>query len=79
MAARTGVRTGLSPPALASDSSALDHSATEGTKLNNVNTDKIAGSEPCWVVNPGIYSSSGGAGAVPVMHFERKVASLLVT
>ena len=31
MAARTGARNGLSPPALASDSSALDHSATEGT------------------------------------------------
>ena len=31
MSARTGARTGLSPPALASDSSALDHSATEGT------------------------------------------------
>ena len=31
MAARTGARTGLSPPAQASDSSALEHSATEGT------------------------------------------------
>ena len=35
MAARTGARTGLSPPALASDSSALDHSATEGTKIKD--------------------------------------------
>ena len=38
MAARTGARTGLSPPALASDSSALDHSATEGT-VSPVNFD----------------------------------------
>ena len=33
MAARTGARTGLSPPALASDSGVLNHSATEGTIL----------------------------------------------
>ena len=31
MAAYTGARTGLSPPALSSDSGASDHSATEGT------------------------------------------------
>ena len=36
MAARTGARTGLSPPALASDSSALDHLATEGTIISIV-------------------------------------------
>ena len=32
-AARTGTRTGLSPPDLASDSGALDHSVTEGTYI----------------------------------------------
>ena len=36
MAARTGARTGLSPPALVSDSTALDHSATEGTTSSEV-------------------------------------------
>ena len=44
---------------------------------NNVNAGKFAGSEPWSVVNAGIYSHSGGAGAVPVMDFEGKVSTLI--
>ena len=36
MAARTGARTGLPPPALASYSDALIHSATEGTNVTSL-------------------------------------------
>ena len=43
---------------------------------NNVNAGKFAASEPWSVVNASIYSHSGGAGAVPVMDFEGKVATL---
>ena len=39
----------------------------------NVNAGKCAGSEPWSVVNAGIYSHSGGAGAVPVINFEEKL------
>ena len=48
MAARTGARTGLSPPALASDSSALDHPATEGTYVGLAS---LCLSLPCGVVD----------------------------
>ena len=44
---------------------------------NNVNVGKFAGSEPWLVVNAGIYSHSGSAGAVPVMDFEGKLATLI--
>ena len=40
---------------------------------NNVNAGKIAGSEQRSVVNAGIYSHSGGAGAVAVMNFGEKL------
>ena len=40
---------------------------------NNVNAGKIAGSEQRSVVDAGIYSHSGGAGAVPVMNFGEKL------
>ena len=40
---------------------------------NNVNAGKLAGSKPWSVVNAGIYSHSGGVGAVPVMHFKEKL------
>ena len=46
---------------------------------NNVNAGKFVGSQPWSVVNAGIYSHSGGAGAVPVMDFEGKVATLVRT
>ena len=36
---------------------------------NNVNAGKMAGSEQGSVIDAGIYSHSGGAGAVPVMIF----------
>ena len=46
---------------------------------NNVNASKIAGSKQRLAVDAaGIYSHSGGAGAVPVMHFG-EVASLVGT
>ena len=45
---------------------------------NNVNAGKIAGSKQRLVVDTGIYSHSGGAGAVPAMNFG-EVASLVVT
>ena len=40
---------------------------------NNVNACKIAGSEQRSVVTAGIYSHSGGVGAVPVMNFGEKL------
>ena len=40
---------------------------------NNVNAGKMAGSEQRSVVDAGIYSYSGGAGAVPVMYFGEKL------
>ena len=46
---------------------------------NNVNAGKFVGSQPWSVVNTGIYSHSGGAGAVPVMDFEGKFATLVRT
>ena len=56
MAARTGARTGLSPPALASDSSALDHSATEGTSgqdFTGPTVEPLLGRKPLfrWISN----------------------------
>ena len=39
----------------------------------NVNAGKFAGSKLWSVVDAGIYSYSGGAGAVPVMNFEEKL------
>ena len=44
---------------------------------NNVNAGKFASSGPWSVLNAGIYSHSSGAGAVPIMAFEGKVASRL--
>ena len=41
--------------------------------VNNVNAGKIVGSEQRSVVDAGIYSHSGGAGAVPVMNFGEKL------
>ena len=40
---------------------------------HNVNAGKIAGGEQRWVVDAGICSHSGGAGAVPVMKFGEKL------
>ena len=40
---------------------------------SNVNSGKIAGSEPWSVVNAGVYSHSSGVCAVPVMGFEEKL------
>ena len=45
-------------------------------KKTNVIAGTFAGSESFSVVNAGIHSHSGGAGAVPVMDFEGKVATL---
>ena len=42
---------------------------------NNENAGKIAGSEQRSVVDAGIYSHSGGAGAVPVMNFGKSCKS----
>ena len=44
-----------------------------------VNAGKVAGSEQRSVVDAGIYSHSGGVGAVPVMNFGAKVATLTQT
>ena len=46
---------------------------------NNANAGKFDGSESLSVINAGINSHSGGAGAVPVMDFEGKVATLFAT
>ena len=45
---------------------------------SDVNADKFAGSEPWSVVNAGIYLHSGGAGAVTVMDFEKKLQLYIV-
>ena len=44
---------------------------------NSINAGKFAVSEPWSVVNAGIYSQSGGDGAMPVIDFEGKVAILI--
>ena len=43
--------------------------------INNVYAGKFSGSEPRSVVDAGIYSHSGGAGAVPVINFEKNCNS----
>ena len=39
----------------------------------NVNAGKFASSEPRSVIDAGIYSHSGGPGAVPVMNLKEKL------